>query len=124
RGVTHFVADVTREDHASLLIANGAFYAFDPASAEPAKLTRGGNVNTDTTPAAEPPKPWLPAIADEAIALLDAPAQDIAVKVGHVSALDVVRVALEFEAAGKARKSVVALLDTTLKSALEAGVGA
>lgn len=115
RGVTHFVADVDNPDHADALMRNGAFYAFDgKQAAEPALM------HPTATPTIE--SKWDEAIVAEADALLANNAETIAVEVGKVSALGVLRCAIERETAGKARKSVQATLSAALEGAIAAGV--
>lgn len=117
QGVTHFVAEVTNEDHAALLLENGAFYAFDKAAQVKPKLTRGNA--GDPPPPAEPVPPEIEA---EAKALLDNNVEALGVAVGKVSSLDVLRCALQLEHAGSARKTAIGLLETTLAAANEAGL--
>lgn len=115
-GVTHFVADVNDDDHAALLMANGAFYAFDKNGLPEPKLTRGA------TKVEPPPSAWPDEIVDEANALLDQSAAKIATAIGSVSSPDVVRAARACEAADKKRDSVLSLIDKTLDAMQQAGV--
>jgi hypothetical protein len=117
RGVTHFVADVDDADHADALMRNGAFYAFDGKQAAEPALKHPGAPPVDETK-------WDEAIVDEADALLANNAETIAVEVGKVSGLDVLRCAIAREAAGKARKGVQATLSAALEGAIAAGVSA
>lgn len=117
RGVTHFVADVDNPDHADALMRNGAFYAFDgKQAAEPALKHPAAPLVVESQ--------WDEDTATEADELLANNAETIAVEVGKVSGLEVLRCAIEREAVGKARKGVQATLAAALEGAIAAGVKA
>lgn len=118
--VTHFVAEVTDADHAAILMASEAFYAFGSKPAAPA-LKRVGS--------SEPPIGTgtpAPALSAEqlfaATELLMGSAGDIGKAVGNVT-FDTVRAAIAVESASKTpRKTVIGLLQTALDGAIAAGV--
>lgn len=115
----HFVAEVKDADHAAVLLGTGDFYAYGDELAP--KPTLKQTVSDPVPPAST--EPVDPAIQAEADALLALALAKIATEVGKVSGLQVVRVALATEkAAETSRKTVVALLQSTLDGAVAAGV--
>lgn len=119
-----FVAEVSNPAHAEILLGSRHFSA----------VATGRTTLTRTPPPADPPKEdekpstgdAPPAFTDaqvaEATTLLTGSASAIGKDVGQVSSLDVVRCAIDIEGKEKARKSVLALLQSTLEAAAQAGV--
>lgn len=120
QGVTHFVAEVNDPKHASVLVKNDAFYAFDKTAEKPAKLSRGGK-KADTKKDV-PPTAWPPEVVDEASSLLANEPDAIATEVGKVSGPKVVDAALELEAAAQNRPAVIETLTKTQQGLKEAGL--
>lgn len=111
-----FVADVDNVEHAEVLLASRHFVAEGSAPT----LTRAA---TPASPKAPAPVAVDEAVAAEAAQLLKGSVSEISKNVGRVSALAVVRAAVELEKAGeKPRASAIALLESTLESARQAGV--
>lgn len=122
----HFVAEVTNEDHAVLLLGTLDFYAYGAELAPVAKLAAPAPADTSKT--AEPLKEvHLVAFPQDVMlaaeVLLNGSASAIGADVGKVKSLDVVKAALAIEnASSKCRKTVVVLLEQTLAGAAAAGV--
>lgn len=123
-GDKHFVAEVNNETHAEVLLGSGDFYAYDETMAPKPTLQ-------PVPPAGKPQEPpavvldGIPAdVREEALKLLEGSAASISTAVGKVSGLAVVRAAVTLEKAGTNRKTVVALLQSTLDGAAAAGVKA
>lgn len=114
-GITHFVASVGNKDDAKGLVGSGHFYEYSPDMEKPPVLKR-------SDPAAPPPKPFDPAVVEEATALLENNTDDVSIAIGKVSSLDVIRCAIDLEASGQERKGVSNLLDTALEAGIAAGV--
>jgi hypothetical protein len=118
--VTHFVAEVKDEDHAAVLLGTSDFYPFGDALAPQPTLKSG---QAPAAPRVTPAEPVDPAVQVEANALLGLSLAKISVEVGKVSSLAVVHTALATEQAAETpRKTVLALLQTTLDGATAAGV--
>lgn len=114
-GITHFVANVGNKDDAEGMLASGHFYEYSEGMEKPPVLKRD-------PPPPPPPEPFKPEVIEEATELLANGTDDVAVAIGKVSSLDVIRCAIELETKGKARKGVSGLLATTLEAGTAAGV--
>ena|SRR5690348_14314023 len=122
-GETHFVAEVEDPKHQQVLLDSGAFYALDDEGKRKPALTRKPVTpgNTETSKPAQ--VPGSEAEQAEAKTLLEGNAEQIGVAVAKVSSLNVLRAAIDLEAAAaKPRKNVQTLLQAALDGAIAAGV--
>lgn len=126
-GNLHYVADVSHEEHAAVLLGSDAFYRYTADMAPQAMLQQpapkaDGTPAANSGPSGEQSAGEDLAIKAEAEQLLTGSASAISAAVGKVSSLAVVRAALDIEKAGAARKNVTALLNSTIEGAVAAGV--
>lgn len=119
-GDTHYVADVADPDHAAILLGSEHFYELGKDQQAVATLTRGVAPVEETE--SKPVDTATDALRAAAAELLAGSANTIAVAVGKVASLDVVRVALAMEREAGGRKTVIHLLEATLQGAAAAGV--
>lgn len=118
----HFIAEVADEQHAKVLLANEAYYAYN-AKAPPPVIKRPERATASVPVVAEPPAPpeFTPEQQAEAQTLLKLNVETLGKELGKVSSLAVVRAALVLEnASDKPRTTAVKLLEDTLTMAAQA----
>jgi hypothetical protein len=124
-GQTHYVADVTNEQHAETLVGSGHFYLYGKENDKQPALARptGGE---QMPPPKEPADAALSAHSAEALAAASELLKGSISAVGRDVAkhgLDVVRAAVDVESAQQTpRTGMLALLNATLEGAAAAGV--
>lgn len=123
-GDTHFIADVNDPDHAAILLGSEHFYELGKDQQAVSTLKRSAEPATANAEqvAAGPTDTANETLRAAASGLLACSANTIAVNVGKVASLDVVRTALAMEREAGARKTVIHLLEATLQGAAAAGV--